>query len=346
MKKKHKPRIPRTDPYDLAWKALSERFFRELIQFCNPRAFAEIDWNQGFEFLDKDLQKLRPDAGATSRWADKLVKVWRRPAAKPRKGLLGGEPGYVYLHFEFQNQRRKNLPLRMFTTNYRVFEHHQRPVASLAIFGGRGEWRVEPRFGWEFWGTRMELEFPVVQLWQYNQPQRWDELEALAQTNPFAVLVMAHLKSMETQREYEQRYVWKRVLFRMLLESQYDREDILALLRFVDWLLQMPTTLENRLDKEMEKMDTVQDVPFLTHWERRGIKKGHKEGHREGKKEGRKEGLREGKAELLKGLARHRFGELPSWAEERLDRADVETLERFSHRLLDAEQLEDIFGAP
>ena len=64
----------------------------------------------------------------------------------------------------------------------------------------------------------------------------------------------------------------------------------------------------------------------------------------EGRKEGRKEGLRLGMVEVLRKQATQRFGDLPAWAVERLDRADVDTLERWSGRLLDAERLEDVFG--
>ncbi len=60
--------------------------------------------------------------------------------------------------------------------------------------------------------------------------------------------------------------------------------------------------------------------------------------------QGRQEGRRTGKAELLRDLAGRRFGELPARAVERFDRADVDTLDRWSARLLDAERLEDIFN--
>ncbi len=38
-----------------------------------------------------------------------------------------------------------------------------------------------------------------------------------------------------------------------------------------------------------------------------------------------------------------RFGELSQWAGERFDRADIDTLDRPSRRLLDAKRLEDVF---
>ena len=55
------------------------------------------------------------------------------------------------------------------------------------------------------------------------------------------------------------------------------------------------------------------------------------------------QGRQEGKAELLRDQASHRFGKLPEWVLDRFDHADVDTLDRWSFRLLDAERLEDVF---
>ena len=67
------------------------------------------------------------------------------------------------------------------------------------------------------------------------------------------------------------------------------------------------------------------------------------EGRAEGMAEGRAEGRRLGKAEILKNQAQRRFGDLPDWAVDRIDRADVDTLERWSYRILDATALDDVF---
>ena len=82
---------------------------------------------------------------------------------------------------------------------------------------------------------------------------------------------------------------------------------------------------------------------WLEEGRQEGRKEGRKEGRQEGRKEGRKEGHRLGMVEVLKKLAIRRFGELPAWAIEHLDRADVDTLECWSGRLLEAERLEDVF---
>ncbi len=43
----------------------------------------------------------------------------------------------------------------------------------------------------DLWDCKVRIDFPAVKLRGYNQ--RWDELEASA--NPFATVVMAHLKA-------------------------------------------------------------------------------------------------------------------------------------------------------
>ena len=55
-----------------------------------PPIAAEIDWARGHVFLDKELQKINRRAKEKRRYADKLVKVWRRT----------GEEMWVLVHVE------------------------------------------------------------------------------------------------------------------------------------------------------------------------------------------------------------------------------------------------------
>jgi len=48
-------------------------------------------------------------------------------------------------------------------------------------------------------------------------------------------------------------------------------------------------------------------------------------------------------AKTLKNLVQRRFGDPPDWAVGRIDRADVDTLERWSYLVLDATGLEEVF---
>ena len=47
---------PNTD-FDTPWKDVLEIYFEDFVSFFFPQAHAGIDWNQGFEFLDKEVPR-------------------------------------------------------------------------------------------------------------------------------------------------------------------------------------------------------------------------------------------------------------------------------------------------
>lgn len=49
------------------------------------------------------------------------------------------------------------------------------------------------------WGCKVGISFPVAKVVDYAD--RWDELEA--SDNPFAIVVMAHLKTRDTRNDEE-----------------------------------------------------------------------------------------------------------------------------------------------
>ncbi len=59
--------------------------------------------------------------------------------------------------------------------------------------------------------------------------------------------------------------------------------------------------------------------------------------------EGEQVGIRKGELAVLRRLLERRFGELPSEAAERLERADVDLLLVWSDRILTAAKLDDVF---
>ena len=76
-------------------------------------------------------------------------------------------------------------------------------------------------------------------------------------------------------------------------------------------------------------------MPYITSVERIGIRKGIEQG--------RQEGIQQGKSLVLRRQLARRFGVLPLWVEERLARADRESLERWAERLLEAATIEEVF---
>ncbi len=74
--------------------------------------------------------------------------------------------------------------------------------------------------------------FPTVKLLDYAD--KWDELEK--SDNPFALVVMAHLKTQETRKNHNERKRWKICLVRKLYERGYKKQDIINLFHFIDWI--------------------------------------------------------------------------------------------------------------
>jgi hypothetical protein len=114
----------------------------------------------------------------------------------------------------------------------------------------------------------------VVKLLDYEQ--RWQELEA--SRNPFATVVMAHLKAQETRNDARERFSSKLYLTRRLYEQGYEREDVINLFRFIDWVMSLPEELEQDFWREVVQLQEEMRMPYITSIERIGIKKGIKQG--------------------------------------------------------------------
>ena len=60
--------------YDSPWKEMLELYFQEFMAFFFPEIATEIEWEAGYEFLDKELQQVVRDADLGRRIADKLAQ--------------------------------------------------------------------------------------------------------------------------------------------------------------------------------------------------------------------------------------------------------------------------------
>ena len=268
------------DDFDTPWKEVLERYFFEFMAFFFPHAYEEIDLSRGYRFLDKELQQVARDAELGRRYADKLAEMW----------LKSGDSEWVLAHVEVQGQREKKFPERMFVYNYRIFDKYQHEVVSLAVLAdGVGNWRPS-EYEYGRWGFRMRMEFPVVKLLDYVP--KWDALEA--DPNPFAVVVMAHLKAVETKDDDERRKYWKLYLCKRLYERGYTREDVIQLFRFIDWLLRLPREAEALFWSEIQAHEEEKKMPYVTSVEKIGIEKGMQQGILKGREEGIQQGRQEG----------------------------------------------------
>jgi hypothetical protein len=246
--------------YDGAWKEGVEKYFEAFLKFFFPHIYSEIDWTRGYEFLDQELQQLMRESEVGKQFVDKLIKVW----------LNDGKETWLLIHLEIQSQVDTGFPKRMFSYHYRIFDRYGQEVVSLAILGdNQASWRPE-EYSYERWGCRLSLQFPTVKLLDY-QP-RWSELEQ--SDNPFAVLVMAHLRTQATTKNLTGRLQWKLSLVKRMYELGYSREKILQLFDLIDRLMTLPPDLDLNFKTELQQFEGEKEMRYVTSIERIGIAEG------------------------------------------------------------------------
>jgi hypothetical protein len=242
--------------YDSPWKEALDSLFEPCLAFFLPVAHADIDWARGYEALDKELQKIVPAAEHGRRLVDKLVKVW----------LKNGEERWILIHVEVQTSREGDFARRMYVYNYRIFDRYGREVISLALLADDdAKWRPS-YFGYGRWGFQVGMEFPVRKLLDWAP--HWQALEA--DPNPFAVVVLAHLKTLETRDNLVDRRAWKVRLVKGLYERGLTAVDVRRLFRFIDWVMDLPKALDRQFWDEIHKYEEEKKMPFMTTPERLG----------------------------------------------------------------------------
>ena len=320
------------DDYDSPWKTLLERYFPDFMAWFFPAIAADIDWARGHVFLDKELQRITRRAKEKRRYADKLVKVWRRDGAET----------WVLVHVEIQSGYEAEFAERMFVYYYRLFDRYRLPLASLAVLADdRPQWRPD-KYQRTLWACEIALRFPVVKLLDY-QPHL-AELETVA--NPFALATAAHLLAQATRHDSAQRFAGKLALTRRLYQRGWNRQEIIDLYEFIDWLLALPDALEDVYLDEIHELEVTTNMRYISSAERIGMRRGMERGIERGMEKGLQQGLQQGLEQsrsLLRRQLRRRFGELPEWADIRLQKGTPPQLELWAEQLLDADTLEATF---
>jgi hypothetical protein len=128
-----------------------------------------------------------------------------------------------------------------------------------------------------------------VKLLDYKKD--WAYLES--SDNPFAVAVMAHLKTLETRKDKQSRLQYKLALSRRLYQYGWTRDDIIRLYRFIDWIMVLPAEMENIYHEKLMDYERKVNMQYITTAERIGMEKGKRLGWTEGKAEGKAEGILE-----------------------------------------------------
>ncbi len=310
------------DTYDSPWKEAIEHYFADFMHFFFPDAHARIDWARPFEFLEQELRAVVHDAELGARYVDKLARVF----------MLDGHPEWIYVHLEVQGGAQTDFAKRMFVYNYRLFDRYHCPIASLALLADdHASWRPTT-FAYHALGCDMRIRFPIAKLLD------WSGSEALLEDsgNPFAIVTRAHLATRATRDDPEARYRFKSAVVKNLYRRGWDRQRVADLFRVIDWMMRLPTSLEQQFRQDLSELEKESTMRYVTSIERLAKEEGMALGMHQGRIDGQRR--------LLHKLLQRRFGCLPDWAEARLRAATADDLDAWTDSVIDAGSVLDVFG--
>ena len=197
----------------------------------------------------------------------------------------------------------------MFIYNYRIFDRYQQPVITFVIYGDDSPTWEPNQYSYGLWGCEVKIKFPTVKLLDYTDKKSWDELDK--SNNPFAIVVKAHLYTKYTKHKPQQRYKIKWQLIRSLYERGYNKQEVLNLFHFIDWIMSLPKELTQQLNQQLADYEEEQKMRYVTTFERayieKGIQKGIQQGIEQGMQKGMQKGTTQTKREDILGVLQLRF---------------------------------------
>jgi hypothetical protein len=234
----HEP-TPETEiviDFDSNWKFLIVKYIFQFIEFFIPDLYADIDTTRKPVFLDNELQTIWRSMKTGLKMTDKLVQVW----------LKNGEERLILVHIEVQARFETLFSKRMFTISYRILDKYKVEPVSLAVF-------VDTPIPAKF-DTYEHTTYGTETRFKYNAYKIIDQIETellKRDHNLFALVVLANLRTIQTKpKEVEQkeiaafdRLTFKKHLFNLLKERNFEPEIYHDLLNFINYLMILPEEL-------------------------------------------------------------------------------------------------------
>jgi hypothetical protein len=267
--------------FDGSWKDALDFFPKEFLAFFYPDIHADIDWTTDPVALEQEFRASSPASVTGPLRCDKLLRV-----------ALHEEEETAYLHVEVQCQFDSEFPRRAFDYNQGATRQYGATISTLVLLGDDNpEWRPA-EFRRERWNCWSGVGWRPMKILAYQG--RDEELEQ--HENPVALVVLAHLKAIETRGDPVERRAWRLQLVRRVYQRSMEVEDQQRLLPILEGLLDLPEDMEAGVLREILNEQEETKMPSVSSFERYF--------KAEGVKEGREGGLREG----LLLVVRVRFG--------------------------------------
>src|SRR5262249_39331930 len=152
------------------------KHFQNFILLCWPQVYDQIDWSNGYQFLEQEFVSILKKEEIGTRITDKLVQV----------RLKNGKIAWALLHIEVDRDGKRTLPERIFIYRYRIYDVYTIDIGTMVILlDGRPDWRHNV-YEREFWGTKLKLEYPMLKIIDFKDGK--EELKNRANPLPYLIL--------------------------------------------------------------------------------------------------------------------------------------------------------------
>ena len=320
-------------PHDTGYKLLfsDPLMVRDLVQ-----GFIADPWLQKLDFSTLEAFKGHYVTEDLRDRADDVV--WR---------VKSGEDWvYLYLLIEFQSGVDRYMSLRMLVYVGLLYQDLIKqkqigpsgllpPVLPIVLYNGRRRWRMPtslsellPKVPPFLAPLQPQMRYVLIDEGAYSSSQ----LNALPHNVMAAIFKLEQLQHPEEVRQ----------ILTEVLEATKGAE-YAQMRRIIALWLRATLKRNRRYSIELPELDDLQELSIMLS---QRIEQWAEAYMATGQEKGRLEGRLEGQASLLSRLLEHRFGELPVWAQERLNEATESQLAAWSEAVLDAESLAAVFEEP
>ena len=191
--------------------------------------------------------------------------------------LIDGNHCCVLIHLEIQSTSNHDFNKRMFVYRYRLRDVYEQPIASMAILLDDDPLWRPIHYVESLWDSSITMQFPIIKLIDYNN--QIAELEK--STNPFAIIILAQLAALKKQ-DIGLKLANNLQITRKLYYLGFNKKEVLALFKFIDWIIPLTKESEMEYMKNVAKLERKEFgknfiCPAEKIWLEQGIEKGKAE---------------------------------------------------------------------
>jgi hypothetical protein len=314
--------------HDSPWKDTIDQFTRSFLEVTFPEVAAGIDWSVQPKFLEQELHEITPASEIGAKRVDKLLNV----------RLLDGTDQWLYIHIEVQMHYDPDLPKRLFTYHYRIFDKYGVRPITLALLGDTSrKWRPTS-YHYQSFGCGITFHFRICKTIDFKgnlDDPRYRHQQVL-------FIIAAHLGTQQHRHNPQQLSDYRLELTVQLSNEGYSPSATPKLIRLIDWLMPLPDALKIQFRIQLQQRLPDTTMPHITLFEELALKEGLEKGLMEGLEKGILQTAREAIIDVLDT----RFGQVPDSIREQINSLGSEpTLKTLLRRAARASSLEEFQAA-